>query len=685
MRAAVTVKHKKRIALGFLFLAAALIGLTFRVGWHQIVNADELTEKAIQQQTRDIPIAAKRGTIYDRNGKELASSITCYSVWVRPAQMVSALKTEIQDGEKKGETSKLTDEALSKAVDDGLSDIALSIAEITGDKAEEIRGKLQRQEALVKVARYLDKEAADKIRDLKLTGIEISEDTRRYYSLGNFASQVLGSVTDDNTGRTGIELQYDQYLSGVSGRWVRNIDVNGNELIDGSEEYLAAQDGLNVVLTIDEAIQYYVEKAIEEGMKKTKAERIMCLVMDPKTGEILASATTPGFNPNNATEPDDENELKKFRKLSTKKQNEYLFKMWRNPLISDTYEPGSTFKLITASSAIEEKAISLTETFSCNLQVNIAGTTLHCWSKVDHGTQNIKEALGNSCNPVLAKVATKMGKTAFYKYLNLYGITERTGVDYPGEANSITYALEHVGPVELATIGYGQSVSVTPIQLLTAVNAIGNGGDLLKPHYVKALTDEDGKVVKTYDPTVIRKVISSKTAKEVRGMMEYVVADGGGGNAKVVGYQVGGKTGTANKVENGKYGDDYYSSFLGMAPMNDPAVSILVVVDSPKGAYYGSLVAAPIAKSILTDTLRYLNVEPQYTEEEQDAIKGNYTVVPNVVGREFSEAAGIIGGKELKYSRPKDTQDDDDFEVVAQYPKAGTKVKRNSVVYVYKE
>ncbi|MBQ8563161.1 MAG: PASTA domain-containing protein, partial [Firmicutes bacterium] len=350
-------------------------------------------------------------------------------------------------------------------------------------------------------------------------------------------------------------------------------------------------------------------------------------------------------------------------------------------------EPGSTFKLITTSSALEEKAISLTDTFTCNTFVNVSGFNLHCWSSRDHGTQTVKQAVGNSCNPAHAKIATKMGKTAFYKYLNLYGFTDVTGVDYPGETSSIMYNLEDVGPVELATMGYGQSISITPIQLLTAVNAIGNGGDLLQPRYVKALTDSEGKVVEEYDTTVVRKVLSSKTAREMREIMEYVVAEGGGGTAKVTGYRVGGKTGTANKVEagTGAYGNYYYSSFIGMAPMDDPQVSILVVVDSPKGAFYGSQVAAPIAKSILTDTLRYLNVEPQYTEEELAAIEGDYTVVPDVVGKEFSEAVGIIGGKELRYSRPDNAKDDDNFIVVDQYPKEGTKVKRNSVVYVYKE
>ena len=643
-----------------------MIALVFRVAWIQIVDAEELSQKAIDQQTKDTPIEAKRGTIYDRNGKELATSTTCYTLWARPSQIKQ------KDGKERPDSE--------------IKVFAQEIADIIEVDASDVYADLTKNQALVRVAKYLEKGTADKLRELQITGIELSEDNKRYYPLGNFASQVLGSVNDDNMGRTGIELQYDQYLSGVSGRWVKNTDLLGNELVKGAEEYYEAQDGLNVIMTLDEAIQYYVEKALEKGMEKTKAKRIMCLVMDPKTGDILASATTPGFDPNEATEPL-KKDKKKYEKMSAEEKNKYLFSLWRNPLVSDTYEPGSTFKLITSSSAIEEKVINDNTTFHCAGSFSVAGVRLHCWTSGAHGTQTIRQAVGNSCNPALAKVASLLGKTRFYKYLDLYGITDKTGVDYPGEAGAIVQSLDNVGPVELATIGYGQGISVTPIQLLTAVNTIGNDGVLLQPRYVKALTDSEGKIVESYEPVVVRKVISAATAKKMRSIMQYVVDEGGGGNARIAGYRVGGKTGTANKIDagTGKYGKYYYSSFIGMAPMDDPQISILVVVDSPKGSYYGSMVAAPIAKDILTDALRYMNITPKYSKSEKNSLQSGYTTVPNVVGKEFSEAAGIIGGKDLKYSRPKSAQGDDDFTVVDQYPKAGTKVKKNAVVYVYKE
>ncbi len=666
MRAQVTKTNRRRIALGFSFIAGLLVLLLFKVAWIQIVDAEELGQKAIDQQTQDTPIDAKRGAIYDRNGKELATSTTCYTLWARPSQI------KLDDGEERSEAE--------------IKGYASAIAKIVDGDTDEIYADITKDQALVRIAKYLDKETADELRKLTISGIELSEDTKRYYPLGNFASQVLGSVNDDGVGRTGIELQYDQYLSGVSGRWVTNTDLLGNELVKGAEEYYEAQDGLNVIMTIDEAIQYYVEKALEEGMETTKAKRIMCLVMNPKTGEILASASTPGYDPNDATEPLAK-DAKKYAKMTTEEKNQYLFSLWRNPLVSDTYEPGSTFKLITSSSAIEEKVINENTTFKCAGSFSVSGIRLHCWTSGAHGTQTIKEAIGNSCNPALAKVAELLGKTRFYKYLDLYGITETTGVDYPGEASAIVQSIDNVGPVELATIGYGQGISLTPIQLLTAINAIGNDGVLLQPRYVKALTDSDGNVVESYDTTVVRQVISSTTAKKMRNIMQYVVDEGGGGNARIAGYRVGGKTGTANKIDagTGKYGKYYYSSFIGMAPMDDPQISILLIVDSPKGAYYGSMVAAPIAKEILTNALRYLNVTPEYTSAEKKALQSGYTTVPNVVGKEFSDAVGIIGGKDLKYSRPKSAQDDDDFTVVDQYPKAGTKVKKNSVVYVYKE
>mgnify|MGYP002519395670 CR=1 FL=1 len=470
----VKVINKKRIAIGFVIIAALMILLAFRVAWIQIVDADDLTEKAIGQQTSDITIEAKRGAIYDRNGKELATSITCYTLWARPAQ--------ISENMTSGE----------------ITELAETLAPIVEMKAGEVRKKLVTEQALVKISQYLEKDAADKVRDLEITGLELSEATRRYYPLGNFASQVLGSVTIDNTGRTGIELEYDQYLSGIDGRWVKNTDVVGNVLVDGSEEYFEAEDGLNVVLTIDEAIQYYVEKSIEKGMKDTEADRIMCLAMDPKTGEILASAITPGFDPNNATEPDDEKEKKAFFKLKQEDQMSYLFDMWRNPIVSDNYEPGSTFKIITSTIALEEGKVSVEDTFSCPGFAIVEDRKIRCHKVRGHGGQNFAQGLQNSCSPVFINVGARVGVDNFYKYLRQFGLLSKTGIDLPGEAGTIIHKQEDVGPVELATMSFGQSFQITPIQLATTVSSIINGGTRITPHFGVQVLNEEGEAIKVF-------------------------------------------------------------------------------------------------------------------------------------------------------------------------------------------
>ncbi|HKM28056.1 MAG TPA: penicillin-binding transpeptidase domain-containing protein [Anaerovoracaceae bacterium] len=659
--AGVNVKNKRRIAIVFLIFMALLLALCFKVAWIQVVKADEYTEEAINQQTSDIPIEAKRGEILDRNGKPLATSAACYSLWVRPSQLA--------EDNKEAE----------------IAACAQSLARILDMKADKVKERLTKEQSLVKVKGYLDKETADKVRALEMSGLEISEDTKRYYPLGNFASQLLGSVTIDNTGRTGVELQYDQYLSGIAGRWVKNTDINGDTLSYGVEKYYEAQDGLSVVLTIDEVIQHYVESAVETAMKNTQANRIMCIVMEPKTGDVLAMCTSPGFDPNNATEPSSASELKRFNKLSSKKQTEYLSQMWRNPLVSDTYEPGSTFKLITTSASLESGVTSLKESFNCSGKINIAGTLLHCWNTRGHGTQTLTQAVGNSCNPVQVILSKRMGIDTYYNYLDLFGITDKTGVDYPGESSAQILSKENVGPVELATMAYGQGIAVTPIQLLTAVCAIGNDGVIMQPRVAAELRDSSGKTVETFDSKVVRRVISSETAEEMSDIMEYVVSKGGGGAAKITGYRVGGKTGTADKVINGAYSNDTYSSFIGMAPMDDPQIAVLVVVDSPKGIHFGSLTAAPAAKTILENSLRYLEVEPRYTASERKELNSKYVTVPDVTGENFSDAIGILAGKGLKYKIAPDTSSTADFEIVDQYPKAGNKISKGGTVYIYKK
>lgn len=660
----VSIKNKRRIVAVFVFMAIFMLLLLFRVAWLQVVNHDELSEMAISQQTSDEAIEAKRGDILDRNGKKLATSATCYTLWVRPVE----IRNQIAD----------KSEAEQKEY---YNDVAKKLAKYTHQKKKTVLKKIKKDESIVKIAKYIEKEDAKKIKEMGTPGLILAEGNKRYYPMGNFASQTLGSVTEDNAGRTGIELEYDQYLSGISGRWIKNTDNNGDELSFGNEAYYQAEDGYNVVLTIDEVIQYYVESALKRGMSKTQSDRIMCIAMSPKTGDILAMAVTPGFNPNDATSPAKKADKEAFNKMSDKAQVKYLYKMWRNPLVNDTYEPGSTFKLLTAASALEEGVTTTKEQFHCGGGIKVVDeVTLYCNDKLSHGTQYLKDAVGNSCNTVHVRLALRLGITKFYDYLALFGITDKTGIDYPGEAFALVQSQKTIGPVELATMGYGQGIAVTPIQLITAVASIGNKGVVMQPRLVKELTDQKGKTVKTFEPQAIRRVLSEETAEEMCKIMEYEVSVGGGGTAKLPGYKVGGKTGTANKASVSGYSNDVYSSFMCMAPMDDPQIAVLVICDNPKGVKYGSYTAAPIARDILDDTLRYMGVEPRYSKEESKALNKKYTKVPKVTGKTPEDAVGVVGGYNLKAKVVGKKN-----KVVDQYPKAGQKIKSGGTVYIYTE
>lgn len=658
-------KSKKRVIITFTIMYGVCILLCARVGWIQIVKGAEYSKMAVEQQTRDVPIAAKRGAIYDTNRKELAISATCYTIWARPAN--------VRAGTTKAEKEASVDNAVK------------TLADLLDEDEKEIRKLVTKQQSLVKVAKYQDKDTADKIRKKTLPGIEIAEDVKRYYPLGAFLAHTLGSVTDDNSGLSGLELQYNQYLSGISGRWIKNTDITGNDLSYGEEKYYQAEDGLGLVLTIDETIQHYVEKSIKTVQKNTSADRVMCIMMEPKTGDILALAQTPEFDPNDSKTPLSKNEKAKLEKLPDSKKMEYWNSMWRNSLISDVYEPGSTFKLLTTAMALEEGKTNIKERFNCTGSIDVSGTKLKCWRSYNpHGSQTLEQAVGNSCNPVFVTLAQRMGIHKFYNYLETFGISEKTGIDFPGEGNSILQNQDTAGPVGLATMGYGQGVAVTPIQLITAVSSLGNEGKLMQPRLVKALVDENGDTVKEFNPKVVRQTVSQKTASEMCSIMEYVVAKGGAGTAKVEGYKVGGKTGTANKAKNGGYSQQTYSSFIGMAPMDDPQVAVLVIVDNPKGVKFGSQTAAPGAKLILEDTLRYLELQPKLTKKEKEELNKDQVVVPDLIGEGLEEAIGILGGRSLNYKASGGAQDED-FVIKDQYPKAGDKINKEGTVYLYRK
>ena len=658
-------KSKKNLifVLGIVFFVMLL--LIIRLGWIQIVRGEEYSEKALEQQTRDTPIEAERGTIYDTNGNELAVSVTCYTIWVRPTDVKSADTDEESQAKIENVTKKLS--------------------EYLDMEYDEVKELVTKEQSIVKVKKGIDKDTADKIREEDLPGVEIAEDTKRDYPLGAFASHTLGTVSDDNVGLSGLELQYNTYLSGVSGRWINYTDTSGNRLSYGNERYYQAEDGYSIVTTIDQVIQHYTEKALDQVMEQTDADRVMAIVMDPKTGDILAMAQTPDYDLNNSREPANEKEKKEFDAMSESEQTTYLNKMWRNSLISDVYEPGSTFKLITTAIALEEDIATPNSTYNCTGEIKVADRTIHCWrTGRPHGHQNLQEAVNKSCNPVFVQLATKTGIDKFYEHLDTFGITGTTGIDFPGETTALLQDKDSAGPVGLATIGFGQGIAVTPIQLITAISSFGNDGKMMKPRLVKELRDSDGNTVRTFDTEVVRQTVSKETADEMCEIMQFVVDSGGGGSFKLDGYNVGGKTGTANKPNSsGGYSDETYSSAIAMAPMDDPQVAVLLIVDNPKGVHYGSVVAGPGMKQILSDTLRYLNVSPD--EESQETSGAEKVEIPDVTGMSASEAIGVLEGAGLSYDMDDDVASKEDFIVSKQYPSAGTEVKKGSKIYLYND
>ncbi|MCQ2547531.1 MAG: PASTA domain-containing protein [Clostridia bacterium] len=655
------IMTQKRIRAVFIIFAVLTVLLCLRLANIQIVDSDYYTELAINQQTKDDLIEANRGSILDRNGKELAVSATSYNLYVD----VNTLRKNIKSSEDEMYYDKLVNK----------------LSKILKMKKSTIKKTIDNNPTGVVLAKGLSKAQKNKVRKIKENSITFSESKKRYYPNGNFASQLLGSVTEDNNGRSGLELEYDQYLSGLPGRWIKNTDNNGSELDSGTKEYYAAENGSNLVLTIDEVIQHYVENAIKKAMKTTESDKIMAIAMNPETAEVLAMAATPGFDPNNATKPSDEKEYNKFKKMSNKKQLDYLYKMWRNPLVNDTYEPGSTFKLITSSSSLESGVVNTTESFYCSNHIQVGGYTLHCAENKRHGDQLLRDAVANSCNTVHVQLALRLGAERFYDFISAYGFTSITGIDYPGEVSAQIQDEENLSKVSLATMGFGQGIAVTPIQLITAVCAIGNDGVIMQPRLVKALQDEDGNIIKEFKPKKLRRVISEETASEMCKIMAYEVQTGTGRKAAVAGYRVGGKTGTADQISSdGSYGKRQCTSFMCMAPMDDPKFALLVICDNPKEGSFGSTTAVPIAKEILENSLKYLEIEPVFSSNEKKENEDLNTKVPNITGKDLKKAKSMIEKKDLKYIVTGDKD-----KVVDQYPKAGTKVAKDSTVIIYTE
>lgn len=633
-----------------------------------VIDGEKLQSMASEQQLYDTLVTAPRGDIYDSKMNPLATSDTAYTVYITPNSI-----NDLKDSQQ--ELVRTT--------------IAKGFSEILDIDYETAYGYTQKKTYYVIVKKRVDKNTADEIRrflsdnsDLKIAKyVGIDETTKRYYPNDNLASAVLGFVGDDNQGLSGLESYYDSTLTGVAGRVVAAKNAHGSDMPFSYQVVEDAKQGNSLVLTVDSYIQHIAEKYLEQAVEANKAtDRGACIVMNVNTGAILGMAVKGDFNPNEPFTLSESDQALLDAENSKYTKNELLNKQWRNKAVSDTYEPGSVFKIITASMALEENLTSLTHTYNCGYTIYVAGQIYHCHKKGGHGTVTFKQAMVGSCNPTFITVGQLVGVSKFSKYFEAFGLTKKTGIDLPGEAAPVYHKQENMGPTELASSSFGQTFNISPIQLITAASASVNGGYLLKPYVVDKIIDSNGNVVKSVQKTVKRQVISEETSKKLREMLKAVVNDGGASNAYVAGYDVGGKTGTSEKVVELQTSGEklYIASFVGFAPIDDPEIAVLVMVDEPRGAsHFGGTVAAPVAAEIFEDILPYLGYEPQYTEQELE----NFAIkVPDVKGKTVAEARNSINGLGLGIRVIGSGE-----KIVKQLPSGGETLYKNGTVIVYTE
>lgn len=684
--------NKKRMSMcgriAILILGFAVLGFVIvavKLFYLQVIDTNFYQSKAAENQTKDLIITPMRGTIYDRNMTELAVSATTQEISVDP----SVIRKKGQDSAKgksdaDGKTSTPTDEERAAALLTYQKKIASILSDNLELEYEDVLQKIQRDVSYVRIARRVDADISDEIMQQlekeKLTGVYTTEDSKRYYKYGTFASQVIGFTDDDGEGLYGVELQYNDTLKGVAGRVVKATNALGSDMPYDYEKYVAAQDGDGVVLSLDEGVQHYLEKHLEQVLATTDAKKGVCgIVMDIKSGEILAMSTKPDFDLNDPrTIPKKYISLmKELDNLSgdeyKEKYSEILLRLWRNKALNDTYEPGSTFKIFTVSSALEEGVVSNESRFSCGGSKVVKDRTIRCWKSGGHGAQVLRDTLANSCNVAMMDISASMGADMFRKYFEAYGMMKKTNIDLPGEATGIFF--DEMGEVDLATASFGQNFQVTPLQELSMVAAVCNGGNLVTPHVVQEIVDTDGNVQQTIETEVKRQVISKETSDLMCDYLENVVANGTGQNAYVAGYRVGGKTATSQKQPKS---DDNLriASFIGVAPMDDPQYAVLVMIDEPQTSQKGGgAIAAPIVGRIFEDILPYLGVEAVYSEDESDRQE---IIVPSLTDKSLEEAKKTLDDLGLEY---RVTGDGD--TVTDQLPVAGISIQPDNTVVLY--
>ncbi len=584
--------YRGRMRVLLAILVTALAGLILRIAYIQFVRGDYLVELADELHNRERTLEAIRGDILDRNGTVLATSGSICRV--------SVVHNQIKDEEQ----------------------TARVLADILDLDYEAVLQKVQKKVALQIIQNQVSTEKAKQIRSAQLPGVMIDENFDRYYPYGSLAAQTIGFVGSDNQGVVGLEVAYDKYLQGLDGRILSLTDARGVALKGEGEQLEQGAQGHNLQTTIDVKLQQYAEQLIEKAVTQKNAKKGALIAMNPQNGEIYAMALYPSYDLNDPFSIQDESLAEQWAAMEEKQQMEALNQMWRNWCINDTYEPGSTFKIVTASAALEEGVVSVEEGFHCGGSLVVSDRRIRCHKTTGHGSLTFRQGIQQSCNPVFMTLALRLGTDNFYQYLKRYQFDQKTGIDVPGEAKGIMYDPEKVGPVELATMGFGQSLTITPIQLLRCGAAIVNGGNLITPHFGQCILDSEGHVLKTLAYDIEEDVISKETSDTMRSLLESVVSEGGGNKASIPGYSIGGKTATSQKLPRSAH--KYISSFLGFAPTENPQIMVLCIVDEPEGIYYGGTVCAPIVKEFLENALPYLGIPCLEVEAEQSQ-KGENT------------------------------------------------------------
>lgn len=586
--------HRKKVYFVYLMCVLMLIGLVGRLVYLMIYKGEYYQEKAVELHERERDIKAARGKILDRNGVILADNVTVCTI--------SVIHSQIEDPEKV---------------------ISVLAKELEMDEGK-VRKRVEKYSSIEKIKSNVDKETGDRIRSYDLAGVKVDEDYKRYYPYGTLASKVLGFTGGDNQGIIGLEVEYDSVLTGVNGQIRTLTDARGIELDGYSERRIEPVDGYNLTVSLDYNIQLYCQQAALKVMEEKQAESVSIILMNPQNGEIYAMVNVPEFDLNNPFQLLEEDDsggdgtaAEENKAAEAESVEDALNRMWRNPSINDTYEPGSTFKIFTAAAGLEEGVVSLEEGFFCSGFRVVEDRRIHCHKRTGHGSESFLEGAENSCNPVFIDVGLRLGVDNFYKYLEQLKVMNLTGIDVPGEAGTIMHKKENVGQVELATMAFGQSFQITPMQLLTMASAVINGGTRVIPHFAIEASDKDGVVIEKYTYAMEEGLVSEETSETMQYILNQVVSEGSGNKAYIEGYAIGGKTATSQTLP--RSANRYISSFLGFAPTDDPQVIGLCIIRDPQGIYYGGTIAAPVLQDIYTNVLPYLDIEKSEKADFSDA------------------------------------------------------------------